>query len=560
MNRKKKLPIGKDDFKKLVTENCYYFDKTKLIEQILESHENHFEVTLFTRPRRFGKTLNMSMLKYFFDVKNKEENKKLFENLYISKSEYFEKQGQNPVISLSFKDIRNNNWEESFGLIKNLIFDLYYEHKYVLEKLDETKKEEYNQILHRKDDISFFTAIKKLSEFLYIYYEKKVIILIDEYDATLVSAYEKGYYNEAINFFRTLYSSALKGNEYLEIAVLTGILKVVKEGIFSGLNNLKVYTVLDKKYETSFGLEEEEIIKALEYYGNEDTVEDVRKWYNGYKFGDEKVYNPWSIINYLSDKELRSYWVNVAQENTINRLIKEADESMFEDLRLIFSGISVEKEIDGHSNMENLQDPEEIWKLMLFSGYLTIDEEMGKDEYTLKIPNYEIYTFFQDSFIKENFKRKSNFKQMMRALLDKDLEFYHYKLQEIMLISYSYYDGEKLNEKPYHNLILGTILQLDDLFKIESNIERGYGRTDLIMTPRNNKYAGYIFEFKAVEDEKDIETELENALRQINDKKYGIKLRDEMEKLENTSEIIKIGMVFCGKKVEMKWEIEKISL
>lgn len=546
MKNKKTMPIGIDDFKTLITKNYYYFDKTKMIEELLE---NDFEVVLFTRPRRFGKSLNMSMLKYFFDVRNCKENKSLFEGLYISKSKYRREQGKYPVIYISFKDIKKKNWEETYELIKSNIYDLYYEHRYVLDKLDEIKKEEYNDILLRKKEPIWSLALEKLSEYLYLYYGEKAIILIDEYDTPLIYAYEFSYYEEAINFFRTLYGSALKGNKYLEKGVLTGILRIVREGIFSGLNNLIVYTILDKKYSNYFGLTEKEVEKSLKEYKLIEELEKVKKWYNGYKFGESNIYNPWSIINYLSSEELVEYWVNTSNDNTINRLIKNSQISMFEDLKKIFEGKSVSKIINLTSNMSNLRNPQEIWQLMLFSGYLTISKKISNKEYELKIPNYEVQSFFKDSFINENFSDKSTFNQMINALLDGNIDMYKYYLQQIMLLFYSYHDGDKINEKPYHNLILGSILYLEDWYEIDSNIERGFGRTDLTLTPKDKIKLGYIFEFKVVSEEKDLEGATKEAIKQIKQKKYDTKMRN-----DGVEKILCIGIAFCGKKVDLNWE------
>ena len=546
MKKRKPLGLGIDNFKKIINENYYYFDKTKIIEELLI---NGSEVTLFTRPRRFGKTLNMSMLKYFFDVRNREENKALFNDLYISKSEWMVKQGEYPVIFVSFKDIKKSTWESSYEKIRRIISSLFKENIHIKSKLSPEEQREFDSYLKKEEKCSMDEALYVLSEYLTRYYGKKVILLIDEYDTPLIYAYENGYYDEAINFFRTLYGMALKGNKYLEKAVLTGILRVVKEGIFSDLNNLIVYTVLDKKYSGYFGLTEEEVIKGLMDYDLINNLKDVRKWYNGYRFGEADVYNPWSIINYLSREELQAYWVNTSNDNTINRLIKNSESSMYNDLKKIFEERSIEKEINVVSNMENLKNSDEIWQLMLYSGYLTISSKVSRNTYNLKIPNYEVQTFFKDSFIKENFNSKNSFKSMINGLLNKNFEAYRYYLQEIMAISMSYYDGSKINEKPYHNLILGSILYLEDRYTIDSNIERGFGRTDLTLTPKDRSEAGYIFEFKVVESQEEMEKGLDQALEQIKSKKYDINMKN-----EGVNEIIHIGIVFCGKLVDVKWE------
>ncbi len=547
MKKRKPLGLGIDNFKKIINENYYYFDKTKIIEELLI---NGSEVTLFTRPRRFGKTLNMSMLKYFFDVRNREKNKALFNDLYISKSEWMVKQGQYPVILVSFKDLKQRTWEETHNLLKKNIYNLYYENKYILEKLDNIRKEEFNDVLLKKETVSLLDSLEKLCQYLYDYYGKKVILLIDEYDTPLIYAYENGYYDEAINFFRTLYGTALKGNKYLEKAVLTGILRVVKEGIFSDLNNLVVYTVLDRKYSNHFGLTEEEVITGLRDYELYDTLEDVRKWYNGYRFGEADVYNPWSIINYLNRKELGAYWVNTSNDNTINRLIGNANSSMFEDLKEIFEGKEIDKTVNVFSDMSRMSSPKEIWHLMLFSGYLTTSGREDMNVYNLKIPNYEVRTFFKDSFVEYNFDDNNNFRAMINALITKNMKEYEHYLKQIMLLYLSYYDGSRIDEKPYHNLILGSILYLEDRYMIDSNIEKGFGRTDLTLTPKDRSKPGYVFEFKVVESKERMEPGLDEALSQMKAKRYDVRMKN-----EGIPEVIGIGMVFYGKQVKIRWEI-----
>ena len=276
--RKKAVPVGIEDFERIINEDYYYVDKTLLIEELLI---NRAPVTLFTRPRRFGKTLNMSMLKYFFDVKNKEENKKLFENLKIYNSEYMSEQGKYPVIFISLKDLKGNTWEECLKRLKLFIFDLYAEFEYIREKMNEWDKRKFEKVLYEKEDADYIMSLKFLSDSLYKYYGEKVIILIDEYDAPIINAFDKGYYNEAINFFQTFYSSALKTNNSLKYGILTGITRIIKEGIFSGLNNLKVDTILNKKYSEYFGLLESEVIEMLDYFGMKYKIEEVKEWYNG---------------------------------------------------------------------------------------------------------------------------------------------------------------------------------------------------------------------------------------------------------------------------------------
>ena len=315
---KKAIPVGIENFEDIIKDNYYYVDKSMLIEDILV---NRAAVTLFTRPRRFGKTLNMSMIKYFFDVRNKDENRKLFEGLKIFGSEYMKEQGKYPVIFVSLKDLRGDTWEMCLLEIKKLISKIYREFQYITEKMNEDDKEIYDSIKNRKNDMDLNTSIELLSEYLFEYYGERVIILIDEYDAPIINAFDKGYYNEAINFFQVFYSSALKTNDSLKYGILTGITRIIKEGIFSGLNNLKVDTILNKKYSEYFGLLESEVIKMLDYFEMKYKIEEVKEWYNGYIFGDKRVYNPWSIINYVDNGEIKAYWANVSENTLLENML-----------------------------------------------------------------------------------------------------------------------------------------------------------------------------------------------------------------------------------------------
>ena len=313
-NKKVKLPVGISDFKDVIENNYYYFDKTKFIENILEDGS---KVKLFTRPRRFGKTLNISMLKYFFNVKNKYENKKLFENLEISKSEYFEKQGNYPVISISFRNYEKENWENGFKAIKGIVKRLYSDYKFLTEKMDEIEIEEFNSVRRGLDSVEWEASLINLSKYLYEYYGKKVVVLIDEYDQPIIDSYVKGYYDKAISFFKSFYGLVLKDNEYLEMGVMTGILRVAKENIFSGLNNLEVHTILDSEFTEYFGVMENEVENSLKDFELEYELDDVQKWYNGYFFGKNEVYNPWSTINFLDDKKIEEHWVNTSNNDEI---------------------------------------------------------------------------------------------------------------------------------------------------------------------------------------------------------------------------------------------------
>ena len=399
----KKIPIGIDDFKKIRENSYYYIDKTNFIEEI---GKNVGKTLLFTRPRRFGKTLNISMLKYFFDIKNKEENKKLFQNLYIENSDFFKEQGAYPVVYISLKGIKADTWESSFFLIKSLISSIYNEFEYIREKLNESQLESFNKIWLKKDDGEYRNALKNLTSFLYEYYKKEVILLIDEYDSPLINAYEYGFYDEAVLFFKVFYGEALKTNPYLRMGIMTGIIRVIKAGIFSDLNNLKVYSILEKEYSDFYGFTQEEVEKALKDFNIEYELPEVKAWYDGYRFGNSDVYNPWSILNFIQSEELRAYWIETSGNFLINDILKNVSIETIEILEHLFNGISMEENISGNSDLSVLMGEDEIWELLLFSGYLTIDEKIGEsyeDIYTLRLPNREVKEFFRKKFIDINF-------------------------------------------------------------------------------------------------------------------------------------------------------------
>ena len=548
MKKKKKgLAIGNSDFKEIIQENGYYVDKTKFIEDLLEDLS---KVKLFTRPRRFGKTLNLSMLKYFFDVRNAEENRKLFDNLYISKSEYMENQGQNPVILISRRNAEAENWEDGFFNTKNLVKSLYKQFQYIKEKLDEFDLEDFLSIVKDKNNADWENSLKNLSRYLYEYYGKKVIILIDEYDTPMTSAWNEGYYEKSRRFFKSFYSNTLKDNEYLQFAVVTGILRVAKEGIFSGLNNLSVYTVLDNEFSDSFGLLDNEVKAALKYYELDQNIDEVREWYNGYKFGNIQIYNPWSILNYLKRKEINVYWINTSDNRLIHSAIENADKDLFDELKDLFNNGTTEQMVMASSNMDRLKDPQEVWQLLLFGGYLTVEEKIAMNEYALKLPNYEVKTFFKDMFV-QNLGGFSRFREMIKAFKNFEFDRFEELLNEIFLVSMSYHDTSK-TEKPYHTFILGMMLYLDNEYTVLSNNETGYGRNDLALNPINKRDVGYIFEFKVSKTEESLEKRAEEALSQIENKKYPVLLKE-----CGVKEIVHIGMAFFGKKVKVKYKVVK---
>ncbi|WP_339071102.1 ATP-binding protein [Fusobacterium animalis] len=539
----KKLPIGIDDFKKLIEKNAYYIDKTEYIEKILDDIS---EVKLFIRPRRFGKTLNMLTLKYFFDIENKEENRKLFKNLYIEKSEYFKEQGQYPVIFISLKGLKEKTWENCFNEIKALISKLYNEFEFIKKVLNESELNIFDKIWLKKDDGEYTNALKNLTSFLYKYYKKEVILLIDEYDAPLINAYEYGYYDEAILFFKVFYGEALKTNLYLRTGIMTGIIRVIKAGIFSDLNNLKIYSILDKEYSDFFGFTQEEVKKALEDFNIEYELPEVKSWYDGYKFGNSEVYNPWSILNFLQHRELEAYWVKTSSNFLIKEALKNVNLDVKESLENLFNGENVEEVITGNSDLSSLLSYHDIWELLLFSGYLTIDKKIDKKLYSLRLPNREIKELFKDEFIDISFG-ESQFIKTMESLKRNKLEDFEKNLQKILLNSTSYQDTK--NEDFYHGLILGMTLYLNSQYYVTSNKESGLGRYDVTIEPKNKNNKGYILEFKVTKNEEDLEKEAKQAIEQIISKKYDVSLKE-----RGIKDIIILGVAFCGKLVKVSYK------
>ena len=543
---RKPLPIGVSDFKEIVENNYYYIDKTKLIEDILHYRA---KVNLFTRPRRFGKPLNMSMIKYFFDIENKEGNRKLFEGLSISESEHMQEQGQYPVIYISFRNMEEVSWENSHIAIRQLISNMYDEFKFIREDMDERELFYFDNVWFNKDIADWKGSLKALTKYLYEYYGKKAVVLIDEYDTPIIQAYQEGYYKQAISFFKKFYGDAMKDNEYLQFGIMTGILRIAKEGIFSGLNNLKVNNIFSEKYSEYYGLTENEVIQAVKYYGLEYEMEDVREWYDGYQFGETEIYNPWSIINFLDEKKLRPYWIGVSGNKTIYDLLGKADKKVIEDLEKLFVGKTVYKAINEY--MEYTFNASDIWELFLYSGYLTTDGEKKGELYPLRLPNKEIQTFFRKIFIDRFVGNYTQFSNIVENLKNGKIEEFAKGLQDEILSSLSYFDTEK-DEKYYKIFLIGIFIILANDYIRLSERESGYGRADLVLEPKNKINPAYIFEFKVVNNEDELENYAKTGFEQIKEKEYDVELRN-----RGIDKIVCVGIAFYRKKLKMKYKIMK---
>ncbi len=548
MSKTKPVPIGVDNFKKIIEEKYCYVDKTYLIEDIIERGAL---VNLFPRPRRFGKTLTISMLENYFNIKKKEENKDLFKGLKIenSSSTVKETQGKYPVISLNLKGVKDVTWNGEYEAIKILISKLYQKNIEVLPCLGEIEKEVFNKIIRfeasRKE---YEYSLKDLSEYLMRYYKQPVIILIDEYDAPIENGFINGFYDDVINFMRNFLGEALKTNDNLKFACLTGILRVSKESIFSGLNNIRIYSILDKQYSEYFGFLPQEVDRLLDEYGVENK-EEVKKWYDGYNFGGTEIYNPWSILNVLESKIVQPYWVNTGGTSLLENMLKDASGDVKKDLEDLIEGKNVEGALNENIVYSEIgASRENILNFLLMCGYLTVEKTwlqvdtiMGK----LKIPNMEVRVAFKTivrRWFEEN-KARKEVVDFQKAILGNDKELAEIILNQLMLKSISYFDNV---ENFYHGFVLGLLVDMGNAYIVESNRESGYGRYDMKIEKKDGTL-GIILEFKTVQDEDKMEEMALKALEQIEEKEY----YNDMKK-RGIANIFKYGIAFNNKKVVMR--------
>lgn len=551
----KGIGIGESDFKGLRIKDNYYIDKTLYIKHIID---NQSRVILVTRPRRFGKTLNMSTLRYFFDCEKKDTSK-LFEGLKIMEQgeKYTSKLGAYPCIYITLKDVRGSNLEEMMLLFQTELNELFIDHANLLksEKIFDVEKEMFNTILNLKGNkIQLQGAIKLLSRMLYREYEKPVMLFLDEYDVPLQNAYVQGFYDEAIEFFRTFYGTTFKDNQYIEKTVLTGVSRVAKESIFSGANNFDVFTILDNDFSEDFGITEQEMDKIIQDFNIQDDKEEIRKWYDGYKIGDTKgIYNPWSILKYLKDRKLMPYWVNTSSNDLIKLILKNSS-TIKEKIETLLRGEEITVPINFETIIVGIEENEDnIWGLLLGTGYLKITEvvNLAESVYKVKLPNYEIKNLFE-GIIRDWFSNKvigNDLRSILNDLVT--LNLYEFERKFIVLVRqmFSFMDvGENTAENFYHAFVLGMLVGLKDTYYVNSNRESGFGRYDIMLEPKDKNGNSFVIEFKVLDDlsETTIEQTIENAKKQIIDKKYEENLIE-----RGFKNITKMVFAFNGKDVKM---------
>ncbi len=557
---KKVIGIGKQSFEDIIQSNCFYIDKTSLIKEWWESED---DITLITRPRRFGKTLNMDMLKCFFSNQYQDKGY-LFEGLNIWKEEKYQQlQGTYPVIYLSFADVKQTNYKDAVLKIKKIITDVYQQYIELArwEGLTEVQIRQFQSVDPYMDDVTAQCALKDLSGYLYRYYEKKVIILLDEFDTPMQEAYIHGYWNEFTAFIRSLFNAAFKTNPYLNRAMMTGITRVSKESIFSDLNNLKVVTTTSEEYATCFGFTQKEVFAALEEFQLADQKDAVKQWYDGFTFGSQQdIYNPWSITNYLKEKKFLAYWASTSSNGLVNRLIQISQPDVKESMEELLNEREIVLNFDEQIVFDQLETKENaIWSLMVASGYLKIDKIEYRGIlyvpwYHLKITNLETLGMFSEMFAGWFQNTRSNYNAFIKAMLCGNIKEMNAYMNEVALATFSSFDtgshpsGRTQPERFYHGFVLGLLVELRDQYEVRSNRESGYGRYDVMLIPRQKNQLAFVLEFKVYDAQEELKLEdtVQSALAQIEEKDYDTEL---VERGISKLQIRHYGFAFEGKKV-----------
>jgi hypothetical protein len=587
---KKLLPVGVSDFKDMVTGNYCYVDKSLFIKEIIDKGD---KILLIPRPRRFGKTLNISMLKYFYDCCPQDLSSgtetlhtkstkgasviradsrtdlagnsygKLFDSLAINKAgkKYLDHMGKYPVIFLTFKNIKELEWETTYSKIQKLIRKEYSRHYYLLDskKLLPYEQDYFQKIIDLKGDkADYENSLENLLIFLNRHYGERIVILIDEYDAPVHAGFDCDFYDEIINFMRNFLCGGLKDtDQYLEKGIITGIMRIARESIFSGLNNPGVYTLLSEEFDNKFGFTEKEVETLLKDYRLSDMYDQVQKWYNGYRFGKKIIYNPWSIINFLGSKakECKPYWVNTSDNKIVESLLSKGGKELKQELEQLIRGETIEKAVEENIVLKDIAaDEEALWSFLLMGGYLKQtagrrDDVMEKNYYTLSIPNKEVRSTYT-RIIRRYFSDKienSQLEIMLKALIEGDIDVFAEIFSDYVLTAMSFFDMGAEPEKVYHAFVMGLLLWLAPDYQVNSNRESGYGRYDIMIIPVDPAKLGYIIEFKKVRRNETLESAVESALKQIDERKYETELIERGIKTYK-----KLAVVFSGKDVTIR--------